>query len=102
MESSPQSQRPSEHRWLEIEEVRLVSDLRILHSQVHEIFNTINVLRRCHDASDIEKYADHRMLVEDVDKIDQIYLWFVCLKEKLNHIKSKKPGPDLDSHLNSQ
>ncbi|HEU5231913.1 MAG TPA: hypothetical protein VFU50_03560 [Terriglobales bacterium] len=30
----------------------------------------------------IYNYADHLLLQEDIDRVDQIYLWFVGLKEE--------------------
>jgi hypothetical protein len=69
-------------RWLEIGEVRLVSDLRIMHAKVDELYQLVQNLKRRHDEAAIYKYADHLLLQEDIDRVDQIYLWFVALKEE--------------------
>jgi hypothetical protein len=72
---------PIENRSLEIEEIRLVSDLRIMHSKVDELYQLVNNLQRRHRKDDVHKYADQRVLTEDIDRVDEIYLWFVSLKE---------------------
>lgn len=36
-------------RWLEIDEVRLVSDLRIMHAKVDELYLLVQNLKRRHD-----------------------------------------------------
>ena len=72
---------PVSGRWLEIEEVRLVSDLRIMHAKVEELYQIVNAIRRSHDEDAIFKYADQRRLAEDISRSDEIYLWFVTLKE---------------------
>jgi hypothetical protein len=72
----------TEGRWLEIEEVRLVSDLRVMHSKVSELFHIVAGLKRRHREADIYKYADQEVLSEDIDRIDEIYLWFLKLKEE--------------------
>jgi len=68
-------------RALTIDEVRLVSDLRIMHSKVDELFQIVSNLKRRHNESDIRIYADEPVLEEDISRADQIYLWFVSLKE---------------------
>lgn len=69
-------------RWLEIDEVRLVSDLRIMHAKVDELYLLVQNLKRHHDEAAVYNYADHLLLQEDIDRVDQIYLWFVALKEE--------------------
>ena len=68
-------------RWLEVEEVRLVSDLRIMHSKVDELFQIVKSLRERHDGESIRKYADPPVLEKDIARVDDIYLWFLALKE---------------------
>lgn len=68
-------------RWLTIEEVRVVSDLRIMHAKVDELYNLVTALKGRHDESDVVKYADQPILTQDIQKVDEIYLWFVRLKE---------------------
>ena len=62
--------------------MRLVSDLRIMHSKVDEIYEIVKALRTRHDEAAIVRYADQPVLTEDIQKIDEIYLWFVKLKEE--------------------
>ena len=71
-----------EDRWLSINEIRIVSDLRIMHAKVDELFQIMTALRRRHDEADVIKYADQPVLTEDIQKVDEIYLWFVKLKEE--------------------
>jgi hypothetical protein len=72
----------SDRPQLDIEEVRLISDLRIMHSKVHELFEVVSVLKRGHEENFIRQYADHVMLEKDIQRVDEIYLWFVRLKEE--------------------
>ena len=74
-------------RWLEIEEVRLVADLRIMHAKVDELYQIVNNLKRRHSEGDIHKYADQQVLSEDIERADEIYLWFVALKEEARRKK---------------
>ena len=76
------SMQPVGDRWLTIEETRIVSDLRIMHAKVDELFHLVNALREHHDEADVVKYADQPVLTEDIQKVDQIYLWFVKVKEE--------------------
>lgn len=69
-------------RWLDVEETRLVSDLRIMHSKVNELYNVMENLKQRHDEADIVKYADYEALGEDIRKVDETYLWFVKVKER--------------------
>ena len=71
-----------EDRWLTIEEVRAVSDLRIMHSKVDELHQIVSALRKRHDEASTIKYADQPVLTEDIQKVDSIYLWFIKLKEE--------------------
>jgi len=73
---------PTEGRPLDIEEIRLVSDLRVMHSKVEDLYRVVENLKRRHDQDDIRKYADHDILTEDIDRVDSIYMWFLSLKEK--------------------
>jgi hypothetical protein len=67
---------------LNMEEVRLVSDLRIMHSKVDELHHVVDNLKRRHSHQDIFQYADPAVLAEDIRRVDEIYLWFVKLKEE--------------------
>ena len=74
--------RPQPREWLDIEEVRLVSDLRIMHSKVDELFQVITSLKKRHHQRDIQRYADAIVLQKDIQLVDDIYLWFLSLKDK--------------------
>jgi len=74
---------------LEIEEIRLIADLRIMHSKVHELFEVVSVLKRGREENFIRQYADHAMLEKDIQRVDEIYLWFVRLKEEGLKLKKK-------------
>jgi hypothetical protein len=74
---------------LDIEEVRLIADLRIMHSKVHELFEVVSVLKRGREENFIRKYADHVMLEKDIQRVDEIYLWFLSLKEEGIKLRKK-------------
>ena len=67
---------------LNIEEVRIVSDLRIMHAKVDELRQLVSALKKRHNESDVVKYADQPILTEDIQNVDEIYMWFVKLKEE--------------------
>ena len=77
-----QANRPLENRWLTIEEVRIVSDLRIMHAKVAELSQLVIALKERIAESDIIKYADQPLLTQDIQSVDAIYLWFVKVKEE--------------------
>ena len=77
--------RPPQHiadRSLSIEEVRIVSDLRIMHAKVDELFQIVQALKRRHNEQAVVTYADQPVLTEDIQKVDEIYLWFIRVKEE--------------------
>jgi hypothetical protein len=74
---------------LDIEDVRLIADLRIMHSKVHELFEVISVLKRGREENFIRQYADHAMLEKDIQRVDEIYLWFLRLKEEGMKLKKR-------------
>ncbi len=76
-------------RQLDIDEMRLIADLRIMHSKVHELFEVVSVLKRGHEENFIRKYADHAMLEKDIQRVDEIYLWFIRLKEEGLKLRKK-------------
>ena len=73
---------PVEGRALDIEEVRIVADLRIMHAKVDELHQIVQNLKRRHSQADIHKYADQPVLSEDIARVDELYLWFLSLKEE--------------------
>jgi hypothetical protein len=81
--------KPVGEQWLDIEEVRLVADLRIMHAKVQELFEIVSGLKRRHPERSIRNYADHRMLNLDIQRVDEIYLWFITLRENGLRLKKK-------------
>jgi membrane-bound lytic murein transglycosylase MltF len=78
-----QTQRPVRDRWLDVDEVRLVADLRIMHAKVDELYQFVtNLRRRQHSESDTVRYADKSALSQNITKVDEIYVWFVKLKKE--------------------
>lgn len=73
--------RTTEDDKLKIEEIRLIADLRIMHSKVNDLFQIVTTLRRRHPEIAIRKYADHKMLADDIERVDELYLWFINLKD---------------------
>jgi len=73
---------PPIDRFLLIEEIRLVADLRIMHAKVSELHQVVATLKRRHPENAIREYADRIALENDIKQVDDIYLWFVALKEK--------------------
>lgn len=71
-----------DRRFIDIEEARLVADLRIMHSRVNELYQLIINLKRRHHETAVREYADRDVLEEDIRRVDEIYLWFVHLKEE--------------------
>jgi hypothetical protein len=76
------AERHGDSRPLDIDEIRLVSDLRIMHAKVDELFQIVSNLKRRHHEGAVRQYADTPVLEEDISRVDQIYLWFVSLKEE--------------------
>ncbi len=74
--------RISQDRALTIDEVRIVSDLRIMHAKVDELFHLVQGLQQRHNELDIHTYADKPLLTQDIKRVDEIYLWFVKLREE--------------------
>jgi hypothetical protein len=74
--------KPIPMRGLTIDEIRLVSDLRVMHSKVDELFQIVENLKRRHNGDEIRTYADRKILQQNIDNVDRIYLWFVKLREK--------------------
>ncbi len=69
-------------QWLTIDEVRIVSDLRIMHSKVDELYQIISGLKQRYSEIAVQRYADAPLLAQDISRVDEIYLWFVKLKEE--------------------
>lgn len=76
-------------RYLKISEIRLVTDLRIMHSKVNELYQVVQTLKRRHPEGAIRQYSDNVALEEDIKRVDEIYLWFVGLKEERLRLTKK-------------
>lgn len=65
----------------EIDQIRLVADLRIMHSKVDELHHIVTNLKKRHREDAIHKYSDRRVLADNIRRVDEIYLWFLSLNE---------------------
>jgi hypothetical protein len=77
----PVKLRPREE-YLTVDEIRLVADLRIMHAKVDELYQIYKVLQERHDKTSTVHYADKVVLAEDIRKVDELYLWFVELRQQ--------------------
>src|SRR5438270_11904109 len=81
--NSKESKQPDVHgRWLAIEEVRLIADLRVMHAKINELFHMVTTLQERYDETEIVRYADQELLTRETEQMDQMYLWFVKLKQE--------------------
>ncbi len=69
-------------RVLDIDEIRLVADLRIMHAKVEELYQVVKSMRERHDEGAIVTYAEAPVLADDIAEVDEIYMWFVKIKEE--------------------
>ena len=76
------SKKDLDGRALDVQEIRLVCDLRIMHSKVDELHQVVEKLKHRHSEADIVKYADYDVLGENIRRVDEIYLWFIKVKEE--------------------
>ncbi len=68
----------------------MVSDLRIMHSKVDELYQIIAGLKRRYSEADVQRYADAPLLAQDIVRVDEIYLWFVKLKEEGERARKRR------------
>jgi hypothetical protein len=80
---TPAEPRDVNDRWLDVDEIRLVSDLRIMHSKVSDLYQAMQSIRSRHQETSVLMYADQPLLSEEIAKVDEIYLWYVKLKDEL-------------------
>lgn len=71
-------------RALDIDEIRLVADLRVMHAKVDELYQIVRSLRERHDEASIVTYADPPVLADDITSVDEIYMWFIKIKEEVD------------------
>jgi hypothetical protein len=60
-----------------------------MHAKVDELYHLVRALKERHNEAAVVKYADQPVLTEDIRKVDEIYLWFVKLKEFLRITSAK-------------
>jgi hypothetical protein len=58
-----------------------------MHAKVDELYQLVCNLRKRHSESDIVRYADEKVLAENIRKVDELYLWFVNIKEERDRSK---------------
>jgi hypothetical protein len=75
------AKRPKEG-YSNIEEIRLISDLRIMHAKIDELYGIVEDLKRRHSEASIVEYADRQVLPDNISRVDEIYMWFVKVKEE--------------------
>lgn len=85
-------QAPGKDSGLTVDEVRLLADLRIMHSKVDELYQISRVLRTRHNEQSVITYADARVLAEDIRKVDELYLWFIQLKDEAERGRRRVSG----------
>jgi hypothetical protein len=79
-----------EEESLTVQEIRLVADLRIMHAKVDELYQITKLLQQRHLKNDAVHYADKPVLNEDIRKVDEIYLWFIQLKEEAERSRLRR------------
>ena len=62
--------------------MRLVADLRVMHAKVDELYQVVRSLQRHHSDADVHAYADPPLLGDDINKVAEMYVYFVKLKEE--------------------
>lgn len=70
-----------------VDEIRLVADLRIMHAKVDELYQISRVLRSRHNERAVNQFADRGVLAEDIRKVDELYLWFIQLREESERLR---------------
>ncbi len=60
--------------------MRIVADLRVMHSKVDEFYRTVRALQVNHSEADVYTYADPPRFNDDIKKVMDIYVWFEKLK----------------------
>jgi hypothetical protein len=77
-------------RPLTVEEVRIISDLRIMHAKVDELYHIVHDLKKRHSENSIHAYSDKPLLAQDIQRVDEIYLWFVKLREQRDRLNGTR------------
>jgi hypothetical protein len=53
-----------------------------MHSKIDELYQVVANLKRRHGEESVRTYSDREVLEENIRRVDEIYLWFVSLKER--------------------
>ena len=86
---SAQNEEAAQHV-ITVDQVRLVADLRIMHAKVDELYQISKVLQQRHDEGAVAQHADKAVLAEDIRKVDELYIWFVELKDETDRTRRKQ------------
>jgi hypothetical protein len=78
---------PLENRAPNVQEIRLIADLRFMHNRVLELIAFVDELKSRHDVGEIVKYADEPLLLLDIQRVDHAYQYYLDLKEELERRK---------------
>ena len=76
-------------RGLDVEEIRLVADLRVMHAKVAELYHIVRSLKQHHNEAAVINYSDRQLLAENIQRVDEIYLWYVKLKEETERLNGE-------------
>ena len=57
---------------LGVDQIRLISDLRILHSKVDELLTIMERIRKRQDTEAVSEFADRAALTDDINAVDKI------------------------------
>jgi len=71
--------------YLDIEEIRLISDLRIMHAKVDELYGIVENLKRRHTEALIVEYADRQVLPQNISRV-------VCEGKRRNGAEKRRVG----------
>lgn len=77
-----------------LEQQRTVCDLRIMHGKVDELYHVFKMLQGGrHSEADLIYFADPVRLEQNITHVDEIYLWFIKLKNEF-HARAKKENQE--------
>jgi hypothetical protein len=63
-----------------------------MHAKVDELHHIVSNLRKRHSENDVIEYADESVLSENISRVDEIYLWFVKIKEQRGRSRKRVVG----------
>ncbi|HEY0565809.1 MAG TPA: hypothetical protein VGC88_09505 [Terriglobales bacterium] len=77
-------EQPLENRSLNVEEIRLVGDLRYMHNRVLELIALVREIRERHPTTDVVRYADRPLLELDIQRVDEAYQYYLDIRQELD------------------